>query len=119
YSMEKQFKRIGLSLSRSSLCNMFHQAADALKPIYEHMLATMPNYSLVLADETPLPVQAEGKTHRGFLWSFINDDYILYRYSHTRSSVTPCEVLKESTGILLADAYSGYNRICTPEGRTR
>ncbi len=119
YRMEKQFKRIGLSLSRSSLCNMFHQAADALKPIYEHMLATMPSYSLVLADETPLPVQAEGKTHRGFLWSFINDDYILYRYSHTRSSITPWEVLKESTGTLLADAYSGYNRICTPEGRTR
>lgn len=83
------------------------------------MLATMPSYSLVLADETPLPVQSENKTHRGYLWSFINEDFILYRYSHTRSSLTPSDVLKDSQGTLLADAYSGYNRICTPKGRTR
>jgi transposase len=119
YRMEKQFKRIGLSISRSTLCNLFHQTATILKPIYKHMLDTMPLYSLVLADETPLPVQDETKTHRGFLWSFINDDYILYQYSRTRSGVTPSNVLKNSQGLLLADAYSGYNRVCTPEGRMR
>jgi transposase len=119
YRMEKQFKRAGLAMSRSSLCNLFHQTADALKPIYQHMLEHMPSYSLVLADETPLPVQAENKTHKGFMWSFINDDYILYRYSKTRSGVTPSDVLKMSSGTLLADAFSGYNRICTPDGRVR
>lgn len=119
YRMEKQFKRAGLTLSRSSLCSLFHQTADALKPIYRHMLESMPSYSLVLADETPLPVQAESKTHRGFMWSFINDDYILYRYSRTRSGETPKKVLGDSCGTLVADGYSGYNRICTPEGRVR
>jgi transposase len=119
YRLEKQLKRIGLGVSRSSLCNLFHQTAESLKPIYKHMLDKMPQFSLVLADETPLPVQAENKTHRGFLWSFINDDYILYRYSRNRSGVTPSEVLKDSKGTLLADAYSGYNHICTPKGRVR
>ena len=61
YRMEKQFKRAGLEITRSSLCNLFHQTAEALKPIYQHMLAIMPSYSLVMADETPLPVQAEKK----------------------------------------------------------
>jgi len=119
YRMEKQFKRSGLPISRSTLCNLFHQAADALKPIYERMLTNMPSYSLVLADETPLPIQAENKTHKGYMWSFINDDYILYRYSRTRSGLTPSQVLKDSKGVLLADAFSGYNRICTPDGRIR
>lgn len=119
YRMEKQFKRAGLSLTRSSLCNLFHQSAAALKPIYQHMLAIMPGYSLVMADETPLPVLEKEKTHRGFMWSFINDDYILYRYSRTRSGATPQAVLKESSGTLLVDAFSGYNRICTPKGRVR
>jgi len=119
YRMEKQLKRAGLSMSRSTLCNLFHQTALALKPIYQHMLDKMPSYSLVLADETPLPVQAENKTHKGFIWSFINDDYILYRYSRTRSGITPSEVLKDSVGVLLADGYSGYNRLCTPDGRVR
>src|SRR5271170_744138 len=119
YRMEKQFKRAGLALSRSSLCNLFHQTALALKPIYDYMLAMMPSYSLVLADETPLPVQAETKTHKGYMWSFINDDYILYRYSRTRSSLTPSLVLQGSKGTLLADGYSGYNQACVPEGRLR
>ena len=119
YRMEKQFKRAGLGVSRSTLCNLFHQSADALKPIYQHMLEHMPSYSLVLADETPLPVQAEKKTHKGFMWSFINDDYILYRYSRTRSGFTPSEVLKTSSGTLLADGFSGYNAVCTPKRRTR
>jgi transposase len=119
YRMEKQFKRAGLGVSRSTLCNLFHQSADALKPIYQYMLERMPSYSLVLADETPLPVQAENKTHKGFMWSFINDDYILYRYSRTRSGFTPSEVLKTSSGTLLADGFSGYNAVCTPERRTR
>ena len=119
YRMEKQFKRLGLPLSRSTLCNLFHQAAKALKPIYDRMLTNMPSYTLVLADETPLPVQADSKTHKGFMWSFINDDYILYRYSRTRSGLTPSQVLKDSSGTLMADGFSGYNRICTPNGRTR
>jgi transposase len=119
YRMEKQFKRSGLPMSRSTLCNLFHQAADALTPIYERMLNNMPSYSLVLADETPLPIQAENKTHKGYMWSFSNDHYILYRYSRTRSGLTPSQVLKTSKGTLLADAFSGYNSICIPDGRIR
>lgn len=42
HRLEKQLKRIGLSVSRSSLCNLFHQTAEALKPIYEYMLDKMP-----------------------------------------------------------------------------
>lgn len=53
------------------------------------------------------------------MWSFINNDYILYRYSRTRSGLTPSQVLKDSKGTLLADAFSGYNSICTPDGRIR
>ncbi len=83
------------------------------------MLEHMPSYSLVLADETPIPVQAAKKTHKGYMWSFINDDYILYRYSDTRGGITPVEVLKNSPGTLMADGYSGYNKVCVPEGRTR
>jgi transposase len=119
YRMEKQLKRAGLSISRSSLCNLFHQTADILAPIYQRMLDLMPGYALVLADETPLPVQAENKTHKGYIWTFLNDDFILYRYSRTRSGLTPSAVLKDSEGTLLADGFSGYNSICTPDGRVR
>lgn len=42
YRLEKQLKRVGLSVSRSSLCNLFHHTAESLKPIYEYMLDKMP-----------------------------------------------------------------------------
>lgn len=119
YRMEKQLARAGLKLSRSSMCNLFHQTAEAVKPIYQRMLEMMPSYELILADETPLPIQAEGKTHKAYIWAFINDDYILYRYSRTRHGLTPEEVLKKSKGTLLADGFSGYNSACTPEARRR
>ena len=119
YRMEKQLKRAGLSISRSSLCNLFHQTAEALSPIYQRMLDLMPGYDLILADETPLPILAENKTHKGYVWAFLNDDYIMYRYSRTRHGDTASEVLKNSTGTLLADGFSGYNDSCSPEGRMR
>ena len=50
YGMEKRFKRAGLQITRSSLCNLFHQTAETLQPIYHNMLAIMPSYSLVMAD---------------------------------------------------------------------
>lgn len=118
YRMEKQLKRVGLPLMRSTLCNLFHQAASVLQPIYELMQKLMPSYILVLADETPIPVQAVKKTHKGYIWSFINDDFILYRYSESRSGINAKEVLKESKGVLLADGYAGYNKVCE-EGRTK
>jgi len=40
-------------------------------------------------------------------------------FSSGRSGETPASVLGESNGFLQADAYSGYNRVTTPKGRTR
>ncbi len=119
YRMEKQLKRLDLPISRSTLCNLFHQAASIVKPIYQRMLELMPSYSLVLADETPIQVQAVKKTHKGYMWSFINDDFILYRYSDSRNGIEAKNVLKNSLGTLLVDGYAGYNQVCKDSGRTR
>ena len=62
YRMEKQFKRRGFELSRSTLCNLFHQTAHALQPLVQRMKAMVPSYDLILADETPIPVLAPEKT---------------------------------------------------------
>jgi len=119
YRMEKQLSRAGLKVSRSTLCNLFHQTANVVKPIYERMLKSLPGYHMVLADETPLPIMASKKAHKGYVWAFCNNDYILYRYSRTRSGDTPDEVLNNSKGILLADAFGGYNKACSTKGRKR
>ena len=108
-------------MSRSTLCNLFHQTAQATSPLWQRLRELVPEYALVLADETPIPVlePPKDKTHKGYIWTFITVDFICYRYSRTRSGETPIAMLKDSTVTLLVDGYSGYNAVCTPQNRTR
>lgn len=119
--MEKQFTRMGIPMARSTLCKLFHQAANILEPIYRAMEGLTKNSPLVLADETPIPVLDENltKTRKGYIWTFLTEFAAYYRYSATRSGQTPFGVLGSSAGTLLVDGYTGYNHVTTPEGRTR
>lgn len=121
YRMEKQFRRIGIPIFRSTLCDLFHQAADILVPLYQRMAAYVALSLIVLADETPLPVLDPnlGKTRKGYVWIFLTDDIAYYRFSPTRSGETPGEVLGSSPGTLLVDGYTGYNQVTTPDSRER
>ena len=62
---------------------------------------------------------------KGYIWTFLGHDdadgadLIAYRYSDSRSGDTPCDVLGGTAGTLVVDAYTGYNRVTTPEGRVR
>jgi transposase len=46
-------------------------------------------------------------------------ELIAYVFSRSRSGDTPVEVLGETKGKLVADAYSGYNKVTLPGGRER
>jgi transposase len=121
YRMAKQFGRIGIPISRSTLCDLFHQGASILMPLYGRMAVYVKNSLLVLADETPLPVLDKklDKTRKGYIWTFLTDDLAYYRFSPTRSGETPMEILGDSQGTLLVDGYTGYNQVTLPEGRDR
>ena len=119
HRMEKQYKRAGVPVARSTMCDLFHGAADALRPLYDRQMALIAEQPLVQADETTLRVQQKGKTRKGYLWTFLSGNLIGYRFSPSRSSETPLLVLGSSKGTLVVDAYTGYNRVTTPDGRTR
>lgn len=119
YRLAKQFSRIGILISRSTLGDLLHQAAQSLAPIWQHMGNLLPSNPLVLADETPIPVVDQGKTRTGYIWSFLAELFVYYRYSASRSGEVPQTVLGQSKGTLVVDGYSGYNAVCVPEGRTR
>lgn len=78
----------------------------------------------MLADETTQRVQNKGKTRTAWLWSFIARDetdkeLISYVFSRSRSGETPVRVLGDTAGKLVADAYSGYNKVTVPGRRER
>ena len=81
--------------------------------------------SKIHADDTPIPVLApgNGKTKTGRLWVYVRDDSrsgstepaaVWFAYSPNRQGVHPQRHLAGFSGILQADAYSGYNELYDP-----
>lgn len=117
YRLAKQYQRLGIPMARSTLTDLFHAGAERLRPLWERLLHLVAQCAVVQADETSLKMQAPAK--RGFMWTFLSDDLIAYRFSGDRSGETPHLVLGGSKGTLVVDGYTGYNRVTDVDGRTR
>lgn len=117
YRLAKQYRRLGLPMERSTLNGLFHAAAERLSPLSSRLLKLIAESEIVQADETPMMMQRPNR--RGYLWTFIADDMIGYRFSASRSGETPVNVLGGSKGTLVVDAYTGYNRVTALDGRQR
>ena len=124
HRLARALERQGVPMARSTLTDLFHLAAREVAPLADRLLEEIAAQQVVQADETPLKVQAPGKTRQGFLWTFLAEDeeqmpLIGYRFSPSRSGQTPVEVLGGTQGALVVDGHTGYNPVTTPEGRTR
>ena len=116
YRLEKQFQWLGIPLARSTMTDLFHAAAEKLRPLYQRLLLRVANSDIVLADETTLAMQNK---KRGYMWTFRTDKLVTYKFSAGRSGKTPREVLGGTKGTLLVDAYTGYNAVIDVDGRKR
>ena len=74
-------------------------------------------------DDTTVPILAKVKTVTGHIWTYVRDDRpfggqappaALYYASRDRRQEHPERHLRGFTGILQADAYSGYNGLYDP-----
>lgn len=127
YRQAKQYRRLGLPISRSTLTDLFHRGAEILSPLSQRLLVLVAAQPVVQADETVIRIQAKKKCRKGYLWTFLTTllesgrrvELIGYRFSPSRSGDTPVEVLGNSKGTLVVDAYTGYNAVTTPDGRER
>lgn len=117
YRQAKQLARLGIPIARSTLTDLFHQAAVALKPLSDRLLALVAAAEIVQADETSLKMQKPNK--RGFVWTFLAGNLIAYCFSGDRSGETPGRVLGASTGTLVVDMYTGYNGVTGTGKRDR
>lgn len=114
YRLEGIFRRFGLELSRSTMCDWMAVAAELLEPIVKRMLEKILESRVVQNDDTTVPVQDhDGKGIKtGRLWISIGDQdhpYTVYTYTPDRSAKGPKAIFKDFQGYLQADAYSGYD----------
>ena len=111
------YRELGLDLPRQTACDLLHRAATMLTPLYDAALALVPAALDVHADETSM--RQHDRAGKAYLWTFVTPDLTVYRYATTRSGSVPAEVLGDSKGRLLVDAYTGYNAVTSTGRRTR
>jgi transposase len=116
YRLEGIFKRFGIELSRSTMCDWMAVSAELLAPIVKLMLSRILASKVVQNDDTPVPVQDhDGKGIKtGRLWASVGDyynPYTVYCYTPDRSSAGPQEIFKDFEGYLQADAYPAYDSL--------
>jgi transposase len=114
YRQEGIYKRFGVELSRSTMCDWMAVIAELLDPIVKLMLSKILTSKVVQNDDTTVPVQDHsGKGIKtGRLWVSIGDHhnpYTVYSYTPDRSAAGPREIFKDFKGYLQADAYSAYD----------
>jgi len=117
YRLEKEYQRLGIPLSRSTMCSLFHRAAKELKPLHAAALALVPQSLDVHADETT--IRQAGREKKSFIWDFVTPELVVYVFAHTRSGSVPAKVLGDSTGRLVVDQHTGYNSVTKPGQRIR
>ncbi len=119
HRLSRIYAREGVDIDRGTMAGWVGQVHALLDPL----VAALGRYVLagakVHADDTPVKVLApgEGKTRTARLWVYVRDDRpsgntappaAWYRYTPDRKGEHPRRHLKHFTGILQADAYSGW-----------
>lgn len=118
YRQEKLFERIGIDISRSSMCNWAIKVAEKCEPLLELLNKDIRSGPLISIDETTVQVMKEpGRLNKtkSYMWIFRggNPDrpLLAYQYHPTRSGDVASEYLDEYKGYVQTDGYAGYDFI--------
>lgn len=127
YRQGEIFERSGIIIPISTMSRWMMKCEELLQPLIEVLRKEIFVSSHIHGDDTPVRVLAPGlgKTKTGRFWVYVRDGRphgddvmppaVCYFYSSDRKGVRPEEHLKDFTGVLHADAYSGYNGLLEGE----
>lgn len=120
YRQEKEWKTLGVDLSRATMANWIMVASrDWLTPILQRMHQKLLEGKYIHADETHVQVMNETgrkNTSNSYMWVYSTGKYAerpirIFEYQPGRSGQYPQEFLNKFKGYLHSDAYAGYKKI--------
>jgi transposase len=116
YRQEKQFVRLGIDLSRTSMCTWAMQAASACQPLLNLLQDEILSGSYINIDETTIQVLKEpgrDPTTKSYMWIFRRGDHgkptLVYQYHQNRAGSVAAAFLCDFQGYVQTDGYSGYD----------
>jgi len=120
YRQVELFKRYNFEFDRTSFANWMIKCGDAVQSLIDLIREKILENSIVHMDETPVQVLKEpdkAAQTKSYMWvmSTANNaakKSVLFTYSASRSAKTPVDILNNFNGVLMADGYSGYTKVC-------
>lgn len=116
YRQEKILARIGVSITRATMCNWTMKVAEKSKPLIGLLQKELLSGPLIQCDETTLQVMKEperSNTTKSYMWVFRgglpNAPVLIYQYHPTRASQVPKDFLCGFEGFVQTDGYAGYD----------
>lgn len=117
YRQSKMFERIGIELSRATLCNWTIEAYEKMSGFMKIFKEQLKKGNFIRMDETTVQVLHEENRrpeNKSYMWVSIGypergRPLVLYQYHPTRSKTVPYDFLEGFTGYLQTDGYDGYN----------
>jgi transposase len=126
YRLEHMLKRLGHEISRTSMAHWVIRLDDVFKPLIHLMREVQNSSDYLQADESRIPVLKEdGKTAQSDKWMWVTrggppgKPSVLFEYDPSRAGKVPVRLLDDFNGILQADGYSGYGKVCRDNNITR
>jgi transposase len=116
----ERYARERVPLALSTLADQVGAGCAVLKPLLEQIEAHVFAAERLHGDDTTVPVLAKGKTRTGRCWVYVRDDRpfgggappaAMFYYSRDRGGANAEAHLTHWSGLLQADAYSGYNKL--------
>jgi len=127
YRQESIFKRHGVELARSTLCEWKLASGELLAVLRAPLIAHTLSAPRLHSDDTTMPliVGGRGSTKTARLWGYLgagarrneagewveHPASVVFEFTESRESIHPIEFLKHYEGYLQADAYSGYDAL--------
>lgn len=132
YRQNEIFARMGASIPASTLVDWCGQGVRVLEPLVERIRANILASGRLHADDTPVRVLDPSKridgigkgVKEGRIWAYVRDDRpwgstappgAAYFFSVDRKGEHPQRHLAGFSGILQADAYSGFKALYAPD----
>ena len=114
----ERYARKGVPISLFTLADQVGAGRHVLEPILQRIEQHVFASQRLHGDDTTVPVLAKGRTETGRCWTYVRDDRpfggsdplaAMFYFSRDRKGAHPQAHLADWSGVLQADAFSGYN----------
>jgi transposase len=113
YRQCKEFERMGVRLSSSTVGDWSAFAVDVCAPIAHRTAERVLESSYVRCDDTGMPVLDHDHpkgVKRGHIWSYVGGGLVAFNYTPDWRAEGPAAFLKTFRGHLQGDGYAGFEK---------